>query len=802
MEETQDKGRAGGREDMKRSRMIGSRAALAAAWAVAMLLAVLLAAPSALAVGDANESSCSASTESSSGFRTSLPDCRAYELVTQADSGDLLEIQDTYGFPDHFMYMSLLPTLGEGTGAGLPEEFLATRTAQGWQQTPLTVPQGEAPGGEPTFDTGGVMFTGEFADALVMEPFQDALESPRLDETTGTMVYELSLSSGAISTVSLPDSGKLTQSMIEFPTLYREDGQGSTSGWGGFLDGASQDGSRIFFSTSARLATAPGTPEDTHQTSAEVYERTGGHTYLVGVLPDGEVPVCGAEVGQSDRSTAGSGSNDKYAYGAIAPDGSNVVFHTPGQTPVGVGCTERETGVFLRDVVNDATVKLPGERYAGRAGTQPGEEEKIFTVENVASPQGKIFEYHVTSGQTVEIASEARGLLAYSANAARVYYLGPEYGIYVYEEGAPAPKLVPGTQQGGYGEGLSLESGIYGSYIQTHEGTRSSHAADNAPVATPDGNYLMFLSPNQLTPYANCVESEGSDRCHVEAYLYDAATDRVTCVSCAPSNAAPQGNASFNPEVSNHESADWVPAAPPLIEDRPAEGGREAVMRVVFQTTEALVAQDTNGTWDVYEWEQEETEGCSRASLKLASLTESEHYSEADRGCLYLLSSGAGRELEEAGNHELLEGGSHLLGASEGLTDIYIETDQPMTGTPGLDNVAHVYDVRQDGGFPSPATAGEGCEPGLCRPEGAGSPVFAPPVSATLTGAGNLGPATIKPTPKAASLTRKQKLARALQACKRKRNKHERVACERKARAKYGAKSSRNTDHGHKGASK
>ena len=173
------------------------------------------------------------------------------------------------------------------------------------------------------------MFTGDFSDALLMAPFQDALESPRLDESTGTMVYEFSLSSGAISTVSLPDSGKLTQSMIEFPTVYREDGLG-LDGWGSFLDGASQDGSRIFFSTTARLATAPGTPEDTHQTSGEVYERTAGHTYLVGVLPDKEVPACGAEVGQSDRSTLVTAERRSYAYGAIAPDGSNVVFHTPG----------------------------------------------------------------------------------------------------------------------------------------------------------------------------------------------------------------------------------------------------------------------------------------------------------------------------------------------------------------------------------------------------------------------------------------------------------------------------------------
>ena len=142
----------------------------------------------------------------------------------------------------------------------------------------------------------------------------------------------------------------------------------------------------------------------------------------------------------------------------------------------------------------------------------------------------------------------------------------------------------------------------------------------------------------------------------------------------------------------------------PLIDDRPAQAGREAVVRVVFQTTEALVPQDTNGTWDVYEWEQEETEGCSRAALKLASLTESEHYVAADHGCLYLLSSGTGRE-QICRTSDRTVGGSHLVGAGEGLTDIYIDTVQPMTGTLGVDNVPHVYDVRQDGGFPSPAAS-------------------------------------------------------------------------------------------------
>jgi hypothetical protein len=767
---------------MRRTGLIAGRGGTAAAWAVGLLLAFGLPASPALAAGDANTSFCSSATESSAGFHASLPDCRAYELVTQANTGNQSSISETYGFPDHFMYVSELLTPGEGAGSGLREVFVASRTANGWQQTPLSVPQGEAQrqiSFGASSDAEGMMFTGDFADALVMSPYQDALETPRLDETLGTMVYEISLSNGAISTVSLPDSGKLTQSMIEFPASLA--GRASSNGWGMYLAGASEDGSRIFFSTTAKLATAPGMPQDTHQTSAEVYERSGGHTYLVGVLPNGEVPVCGAEVGQNENSTViGAGQLD-YGSGAIAPDGSNVVFHAPGEYPE-AACTEKESGIFLRDVVNGSTVKLPGEFYAGRTGTGLGEEEKIFTFE---TGRRAIFEYHVTTKQTVEIASETQGLLAYSANGSRVYYLGPEYGVFLHEEGVPTPTLVPGTQKGDYGIGHSEIS--TGAELRTSGATQGSTVDNNAPMVTHDGNYFIFLDEDQLTSYNNC-----SNYCHSEVYLYDAATDGVTCLSCGPAGVAPQGDASLLPDKwGAGKSRDFVPSAPPLVDSRPAEAGTEAVMRVVFQTTEGLVPQDTNGAMDVYEWEQGETEGCSRASLKLASLKESAHYSEADGGCLYLLTGGMGVEPQS--------GGSRLRGASKGLADIYIETVEPLLQ--GVDSTAHVYDVRQGGGFPYAAPAQKGCEPGQCRAEVEGPPLFGAPASAGLTGVDNLTPAIAKPMHKA-GLTSRQKLARALKACKRLKNRHKRTACERKARGRYGAKVRRKTHHGRRGGSK
>ena len=230
------------------------------------------------------------------------------------------------------MYRSYLPTVGEGTGAGLPEEFLATRTARGMAPDVADGAAGRScQCSEESFDTRGVMFTGDFADALVTAPFQDALESPRLDETTGTMVYELSLSGGAISTVSLPDSGKLTQSMIEFPTVYREDASGLTTGgaasWPAPRRTAAGSSSRRPRGSRPRLARrwTPIRPAPRCMSARE-----GTRIWWVCC----RTKKCPRAARKSARATAArlTPAKQGYAYGAIAPDGSNVVFHTPGAT--------------------------------------------------------------------------------------------------------------------------------------------------------------------------------------------------------------------------------------------------------------------------------------------------------------------------------------------------------------------------------------------------------------------------------------------------------------------------------------
>jgi hypothetical protein len=717
--------------------------------------------------GDANQGKCPSTTEVSPGFRAWLPDCRAFEIVSETNTGDTLNVIGSYGFPEgvHVYYNTLLPTPAEGGRNGLHERFLATRTPSGWSQQAISQPQGEGPtdwalatGAHETAE--GVEFTSDFTRAFLNSPFQDPLEEPKLNQTTGMGVYEVSLTTGAIETLSLPDSGVLTQEMIEQPSGYK--GLAAVNDWGAFLAGASTDGSRSFFVTTARFATASSTPQDTHEASNEIYEHADGHTYLVGILPDGEVPICGAEVGDGVGSTPHTKA--EFSYGAIAPSGANVVFSSPGPDAsfAGVSCNQSETGLFLRDVMHGRTLRLPGEGYAGRAGIGPGEEEKIFTTGG-----GEIFEYHLATGQTTEVGEGT--LLTFTANGSRVYYLGPEEGIHLYEEGTTT-KLIPETENGGYRTGTIGGGLVEGSYGLTRNMPVASAGASN-------GSHLLFIDSAKLTDYENAG--------HFEAYVYDADTGQVTCISCDTSGLPPALHEARAQLIDNFTldsgEQQYHTPSPPFIAD---DG-----TRAVFETNETLVPQDTNETMDVYEWEEVGTNGCTESSAT---------YAAVDTGCLYLLSSGLGKEVL---NENGITDGTHLVGASENLTDVYMQTSESLL--PGLDNASHLYDARVDGGFPSMATS-HGCEAGQCELASGEPATFGQTVTETFATS-----SFVKNTPgrsnnrrSIGSSQRRRRLGRALRSCQRDERKHSRMLCERRVRRKYDTKVYRVVSDGHKGSVK
>ena len=149
---------------------------------------------------------------------------------------------------------------------------------------------------------------------------------------------------------------------------------------------------------------------------------------------------------------------------------------------------------------------------------------------------------------------------------------------------------------------------------------------------------------------------------------------------------------------------------------------------------------------------------------------------EEGPGCVGLISSGTSSEE------------SAFLDASESGEDVFFLTAEKLVPQ-DVDSAFDVYDAHVCGAEGVACTAAAVSSPPCttadsCRAAPAPQPaIFGAPPSATFSGASNLAP--VMATPKAKSLTRAQKLSKALKACKKK-SKSRRKSCEAQARTKYG----------------
>jgi hypothetical protein len=255
---------------------------------------------------------------------------------------------------------------------------------------------------------------------------------------------------------------------------------------------------------------------------------------------------------------------------------------------------------------------------------------------------------------------------------------------------------------------------------------------EKTALVSADGNVLLFRSQEQLSAYDN----EGQ----AEFYRYDAEAKALGCVSCNPTGEAPSGSArlgsigltAFTPESS--------PAY--VLPRNLSEDGK----RIFFESTDALVADDTNGVGgckaegpsffpfrscqDVYEWEAKGTGSCKE--------------DVQGGGCLYLLSSGT------------LPKGSFFTDASLSGDDAFIATRAGLV-LQDQDQLQDVYDTRVGGGIASQNQAPppqceslDGCH-GSQSPQ----PASGAPPTATFN-----GPANKKHPRKSAKKARKGKSAK------------------------------------------
>ncbi|HTA14440.1 MAG TPA: hypothetical protein VK781_06235 [Solirubrobacteraceae bacterium] len=708
------------------------------------------------------------------GLSARLPDCRAYEQVSPINK-EGAAIRPTYN-----------------------EQGLLFKAAQDGRRV-FYAADSSLPG---SLAGGQTFYLGSGAPEWATE----ALSPPNLLETTAqsgpygvTGEYRWlseDLSCQIIKSIEplTPDTPAV-DAQTETPNLYRRNadgtytlltntvplnpGSGELSGVYVVM-GASSDCKKVIFSS---------TYEFTSNGSDQLYEWDNGALRVVGVLPDGSPPLSGVE--------PLLGANEGPASNMVSPNGSRVLFVANGLV---------NGQIFMRE--NNGTGAARTVEVAGAAGgrfegASRNDSRVFFTSAYGEAPgasskgaescnHGNIFEnthgcdlyeYNAETEQRTDLSADGNEADATGADVAGVLDAS-EDGSYVYF--AAVGQLTPAS--GDASENTEEENEVneeLNLYL-THAGqltfvSRVSKkdlfgeevrdlAADPrvwSSRATPDGANLLFVSRAHLSGYDNSDAVTGTP--DPEVYVFSRDTGSTVCASCNPSGARP---------VSKTESGSPVETA--LIPVSTAFGGdilgdtphvfSEDGSRVFFESPDQLSPLTKGGEVNAYEWERTGHGSCSVGSGT---------YSPDAGGCIYLLDSGlpANQSVQPA----------KFVDASTSGDDVFLQSASKLLEQ-DKDNVEDLYDARVNGGNPAPAPF-TACEGEACQGLAAGSPTFGTPSSASFS-AGEQ-PTGSKPKVKPRSLTRAQKLARALKVCQSKKNKHRREACRRQAKKQYGASLSR-----------
>jgi hypothetical protein len=539
---------------------------------------------------------------------------------------------------------------------------------------------------------------------------------------------------------------------------------------------------------------------------SSVYEWFDGQLTLVSVLPE-STPTAEAEL----NATVGA-----FGHGvrnAISSDGSRVVFETEAQ---GVH------HLWLRDLTPPAeTVQIDAPEEAAR---NPGFSE-LLTYVDASSDDSKIFfldSARLTLGSNAsgsepdlymcEVARTAGKLTCDLKDLSRPLNQGERadvqgtaigtdssgHFIYYVANGALAPGATKGACEGdevelrpeasiscnlyvtdtttGQTKLIAVVSNLDAPDWQASHGSRDRYSELTARVSS-NGRYVAFMSLRSLTGYDN--RDAHSGQLDEEVFLYDRETSALTCVSCNPTGARPNGI--FVPSIFT------TPTPMPLV-DRPGVWGNQWLSgsmsgwplvddfhalyeprnlsdsgRLFFNSADGLVPQDTNGKEDVYEYEPDGVD----PSCTLPA------------GCVALVSSGDSDEE------------SAFVDASVGGDDAFFMTAAQLAHQ-DVDHALDIYDAHvctTSAPCQGPATSTpEPCnEVASCRQAPPPQPaIFGPPATATSNSAGNVVPgAPAKPVVR--PLTRAQKLAKALKTCRKKHGKAKRK-CEAQAKKRYGKK--------------
>jgi len=653
------------------------------------------------------------------GASASLPDCRAYELVTTGDLSRTTDMnfennQDNAAVSSEGEHV-VLATKGafiepEVSVSGTSAVF--SRTPDGWRMSSAVAP-------------GMTGNTNVFT-----------LLSPDLSQVVLNLTNALTEVNTGKTQEHTYDLGPIGG---PYSILVNDVGEGTS------IVGANAGTStvpaltRVIIESTDHTLLPPGpertAAEDTIANAPNLYEWANGELRLVNVEREGPYVKlanrCGAKLGASGASE-GAG-----AAGAVSADGSKIFFVTEA---TGIKC-EGPSSLYMR--VNDKeTIEVS--RPAPAVSLEPGELHEVRY--NGASSDGSRVFFNTSTPLTANETPAEK-----SVNKLYMYETVSS-SLTLIRSGVPVTRGGNGrfviTSKDGstiyYNTGEQLYRYSVASKESTFVAGVSSPTFFSEPsYTTPDGRFLVFASGRggvELPP-AGSHRFELRGIGHNELYRYDADDGTVLCVSCGDV-IAPADGEMLEPLFGGAvlTTNDEIPPFVQMSEDG---------QKVFFETTAQLVPQDQNSTFvelsrgtggnpgmDVYEWEAGGTHGCT--------LTQ---------GCTSLLSSG-----EDVG-------AARYLGASRDGGDVFFATSAQLVPE-AAHGYGNIYDARIDGGFatqaPSPPCSS-------CQGVGSSALQFNTPASGSFFGVGNLHPPATLQKPKCRHGLRRNRRGRCIKAARRKR---------------------------------
>jgi hypothetical protein len=414
-----------------------------------------------------------------------------------------------------------------------------------------------------------------------------------------------------------------------------------------------------------------------------IYDREAdGPTHVVSLLPGDLTPTAGQEA----------------FYQGAATDGSSVAF-TIGEPLFGT--------LYVR--ANNGAEDAKTEKVSANPTTFGGiadDGRYLYYLSGVSEShqfRGNLHRFDTVTeeDQTVNSSGDAE-MVNVSADGSHVYFVSPSQldgskgtagkpNLYVWSGGTPEyVATVDATDTEG-----TVALNRWASEAVRPKNSGATGPGWDSSRTTSDGRVIVFESQAQLTSYDNAG--------HTEVYRYDAEEKSLLCVSCNPDGTPAVSDA----RLQKNDAGGLPPSV--VIRNVTNDG-----TRVFFESPEALVEEDHDAAYDVYEW---------------------------SGGTLALISSGNATEYATVGISGFpFPAPNLLMGVSADGDDVFFRSLEPLAAGAPVGGAPEIYDARVDGGFPGPPPPPPPCLEEACRPPASSPPPLAGAASAGLTGSGNVSP--------------------------------------------------------------